>query len=885
MRNRWLVVGSLLLGLCLVLGFGLRGRWNPRLIMPSEPYGSLVQRVTEGQTLYPRSRRWVFPVDGQEALRNPPSLQWPVPRWRRLQRLSARHFVELSTDPNFAHDTTQRSGDLDWAIWRPSRALDPGRWFWRYTTRLNGRSRTSSVFSFRIEEDTWRPGWPNTADMLSRLPSFHPRVLVRADQLHAVRERLAGSAFEAEVVAKAEESLRAPFPAITELRAAGVDDPSGDQRQKLKSDSVKKFGRAVYRGIGSLVKGHLLTGDTRYTDRAIAWALEVASLEVDGITYSKGNNFGSSALLKSMGVVYDSCRDRLSDAQAALLRVAIRHRTERFMRSEWFNRLEGQWGKGHPWQLLLHDALMAALAVHGEEPEAESWIAYIYELWLARFPALGGEGGSWAVGVSYLDHNSESMISIPTLFKELAGIDLFAHDFYRSVPHFCSAAPWDPGFADAPPDSNKLAWDFTSFIHSVQRERPTAWGAWYLDAYGASNSDWQSKDDRFAWFDHVYRANPLPHIAEPTPSEINDFVFYGNGLAMFHSKRSELAGDLMVAFQSSPMGSAGHAQREQNTFNLVYAGEPVFYRSGFRISMGDPHHLLYYTATNSKNGILVDGKGQAEHDDAFGHLARFGRTGRIGYAMGRAPHAYNPPMSDVAEEDIKRAGYRSKAGEAVLTRFDRHLLFLKPSTVIIYDVLAAGHPASWDFLLHARRPVELSAGKGLVDLEGEGFLARALISGSGPLSFEVDDRMRPPPRNWREHRDESGKVLEYPSHYHISASSREKRQTMRYLAVIEVTGKNTGGKPAIERLHDGRLRVGGWFVDAELDSIRPPMLQAVSEDGQHAASLGSDLRIGEERWSAPANAAMLLLERDASGVWQRQEVDGRLPVRIGHGFW
>jgi len=586
-----------------------------------------------------------------------------------------------------------------------------------------------------------------------------------------------------------------------------------------------------------------------------------------------------------MGVVYDSCRGRLNDVQAASLRVAIRHRAERFLHSEWFNRLEGQWGKGHPWQLLLHDVLMAALAVQGEVPEADSWMAYIYELWLARVPAWGGEGGAWAVGLSYLGHNSESMISIPTLFKELAGIDLFAHDFYRRVPQYCSAVPWNPGFADASPDFNRLAWDLTGFIRTVQQERPTAWGAWYLDAYAASSPDWQSRDKRFAWFDHVYRAGPLPRVAQAVLPHTDDFVFHGNGLAVFHSKRSDLAGDLMLAFQSSPMGSAGHAQREQNTFNLVYAGEPVFYRSGFRIATGDPHHLLYYTATNSKNAILVDGKGQAQHDDAFGHLARFGRTGRIGYAMGRAANAYNPPMSEAAEEPIKRAGFSSNAGEADVTRFDRHVFFLKPSTVVIYDDLAAGHSASWDFLLHAHRPVKVNAAEGLVELEGDGFSARALITGSGQLALEVDDQMRPPPRNWREHRDKSEKLLEYPTHYHIDAKTRKKSDAMRYLAVIDIAGKHTARQPAIERLADGRLRAGGWIIRAELDAKRPPVLQAVSQDGQHAASLGSDLRIGDEWWSAPASTATLLLERDASGIWRRQEVEDRLPGRIGHGFW
>ena len=52
------------------------------------------------------------------------------------------------------------------------------------------------------------------------------------------------------------------------------------------------------------------------------------------------------------------------------------------------NRLENFIADNHVWQMNFRIFTMAAFTVYGELPEADTWVDYCYNLWLARFPGL-----------------------------------------------------------------------------------------------------------------------------------------------------------------------------------------------------------------------------------------------------------------------------------------------------------------------------------------------------------------------------------------------------------------------------------------------------------------------------------------------------------------
>src|SRR5262249_49167119 len=152
-------------------------------------------------------------------------------------------------------------------------------------------------------------------------------------------------------------------------------------------------------------------------------------------------------------------------------------------------------------------------------------------------------------------------------------------------------------------------------------------------------------------------------------------------------------------------------QADQNTFNVVVGGERLFWASGYKMPVGDPHQLGWYKHTRGHNGILVDGKGQPYGSEAYGWIPRYLHGERITYCVGDASRAYDTKPIAGDEETLADAKGEAKyrSGQAGLKRFRRHLLLLRPSTVVVYDDLVADHDAEWSWLLHSMERIRVEA--------------------------------------------------------------------------------------------------------------------------------------------------------------------------------
>ncbi|GAB1451735.1 hypothetical protein MASR2M47_17910 [Draconibacterium sp.] len=67
--------------------------------------------------------------------------------------------------------------------------------------------------------------------------------------------------------------------------------------------------------------------------------------------------------------------------------------------------------------------LYTSLAYAGEIPEANHWLEYIYELWIAQAPKMGEKDGAWFNGTSYFRMNTLTMYGFADIFKDLSGVD------------------------------------------------------------------------------------------------------------------------------------------------------------------------------------------------------------------------------------------------------------------------------------------------------------------------------------------------------------------------------------------------------------------------------------------------------------------------------
>jgi hypothetical protein len=53
----------------------------------------------------------------------------------------------------------------------------------------------------------------------------------------------------------------------------------------------------------------------------------------------------------------------------------------------------------------------------------------------------------------------------------------------------------------------------------------------------------------------------------------------------------------MLSIRGSPYGPMAQTHSDQNTFNIAFGGKRLFYNTGYRPALGDPHFLGWYKDT------------------------------------------------------------------------------------------------------------------------------------------------------------------------------------------------------------------------------------------------------------------------------------------------
>jgi len=338
-------------------------------------------------------------------------------------------------------------------------------------------------------------------------------------------------------------------------------------------------------------------------------------------------------------------------------------------------------------------------------------------------------------------------------------------------------------------------------------------------------------------------------------------------VAMHGRNLSEpVEGNLFAAMRASPFGTYSHMLSDNNTFNLVYGGDRLFYHTGYKVAMSAPHRQQYYKHTKSHNGILVDGQGQPYSTEAYAWIENFLSGEHLSYAVGNASRAYDS---------------FSEGFDTGLKTFKRHLLMLGSDTLVVYDELEADRPVEWSFLLHSYQEIAINAERRTLTTDNRAGRAQALLRSSAEDVWSVTDEYEIPAENWRGLRDDQGELIEYPNNAWHFASRTEKSTSARFLAVIQVRPhRETGNYEFYEYLpldsNSGRL--GRWKLFAQLDPGKPAEIRASNQiDRAALASRGKSLRIsGTEYVGESAESAKLVEWRD--GRWTFQEKRPEIPI-------
>ncbi len=802
---------------------------------------------------YPKIRIWTSPASGEEPKFNSPSFQWPT-------RKKATYSIRISSSRNFKINLIEKQG-LPYAIFNPHKKLDPGTWYWQYRVNTDPWNEPDSLV---IKTSTRVFDTPPIRAILAKIPATHPRVLIGKAEVDELRKRTGNYKESALLLNEAEDYLNQTVPTETSAlpNFKGKDD---FENEKIASIASKWAGWKIRNVLNTLSQAYLLTGDKKYFKTAKVWMMEVSKWDPNGPSHT--NNFGDAAIMESLALGVDSFWDLLTEAERKQIVQHTAIRASQFYHL-WIGQVESRSSSMHVWQHILHNLLRTSLALKGEIQEADQWLEYIYELWIAQSPKMAEEDGAWFNGTSYFGMNMLSLVDVSSIFKELSGIDFMGSPWFKNNPRWLIYAfppkSVSDGFCN---DGERYPFppiNYAGYCDAMARLFGDPYAGWYAQATTKSLHSDIAEDQEFRWFRirkglNMKLPQPLNESSLPQAA-----VFPDIGVAYMHTTVQNATTDLMLSVRSSPFGPMAHAHADQNCFNIAYGGKRLFYNTGYRPAMGDPHFLGWYKQTQGHNGILIDGKGQPFSDESFGWIPRFLDGKQLSYAVGDASRAY----AGIEEGTMTDHGMK---------HFRRHFLLLRPSTIVIYDELEANHDAEWSWLLHNDSGLQINPENNTILAKNEVTYARLSLFASAPVDFRITDQFSVPVNNWTNKIDEEGDTLIFKNQWHFKGVSKEQSAKMRYLAVIQV--KPDGSFEQVLHQQDGSFKVGNWNLKAQLDASKTANLQVWNTD--QTASLVSDGMLNNKgkTYKGKDFGSSKLLEWN-DGKEHFQEVTDEVPMSI-----
>jgi len=237
--------------------------------------------------------------------------------------------------------------------------------------------------------------------------------------------------------------------------------------------------------------------------------------------------------------------------------------------------------------------------------------------------------------------------------------------------------------------------------------------------------------------------------------------------------------------------------------------------------MGVPHYVEWFKATIGHNSVLIDGKGQpGGSGESYGWIPRFLLGESISYVLGDASKAYDNIFKE-----------HQKAG---MKLFRRHLVFLRPSTIIVYDELEADHEAEWTWLIHSPFEIKLNNKAGQFSAVSTKAKSNVTQFASGDLNIELGTDFDPKPVNFRQMKGPDGKILEFANQWHIYSKSVQKAKIFRYLTFIQI--KSIEDKTEFEKIITEKktIKISDWEFFAELDVAKEASLSIINQKEKKA---------------------------------------------------
>jgi hypothetical protein len=285
---------------------------------------------------------------------------------------------------------------------------------------------------------------------------------------------------------------------------------------------------------------------------------------------------------------------------------------------------------------------------------------------------------------------------------------------------------------------------------------------------------------------------------------------------------------LGIVFAARPRGGYSHALACDNSFHIFGYGHDISHAGG-----ATPYGDACSYHSMSHNTVLVDGLGQFQgrSDQSAPVIARllaFQQTDEVTYWCGDATLAYPRTPGEVKHwwgglDDL----YKTRDVRH-LTRFNRHVLFVRNRYFVMLDDLEASQPTAFTWLYHIRPdgPFSLNAHSGSFTYDLDDLKVDVVhLLGTGQVDvrdMQGAEGLRNPltgedyTADWQ--RREKDKPFDVA--HNLFVTNKEPVKKWRFLTVILPTPPGDGSPHAIERLDDLTLKVTA-FGQTDIISFDP----------------------------------------------------------------
>lgn len=682
------------------------------------------------------------PENGAETAVNPPAFIWlPV------EGVDS-YTVQYSRSRSFAPKKTITIKGIDMTVHTPEKIMEPGTWYWRFGYSDNGENRYSKTRQFLIPESAVHFPFIPVDEFMARIPNHRPRLYISPDKMNDIRNDKEGrySHIILPVINEAEKILTMNEPLFEEPKPWEEYGPDFEYIYRKIFNEMRPYTQRML----TSAQAYLYTGDHRFADEAKRRLMHFMTWDIEGPSSTIWPTELGMDIAENAPVVFDWIYDTLSKEELEICIEVLTARMQQINRDvHRSSPMDSQPFGSHPGRMLGF-AIEGGMVLAHEVPEARDWLDYSLKILWSTYPAWGGTDGGWQEGVHYWSGYMSRMVR---LVNELDyyGISLKSKPFFQNTGYFGLYT----AYIDRPTSA------FGDEYH-----RPAGTGPGGI-TYMLSNL---YKNPYFRWHAEQLGRGPSGRMAMRTINEEIESrspsglpqsrAFFDVGIVAMHSRMAEPENNVLMLFQSNPYGVMSHNHANQNAFVIEAFKEPLAISSGFRQGHGTPHHRNWVWQTKAHNSILVDNEGQVPRQrSSRGKIIEYHEKGDYVYTAGDATEAYG-----------KR-----------LKKFHRHILFVRPDYfVVIDDLQTSGKPSTYQWLLHARKEMEVDNQNNImVSKSGESRLtARFLQPGNLELSQRTGfDTLVESPES-------------APDQFHFMATTDQHASSQRFVTVIWVDKNN-----------------------------------------------------------------------------------------------